>query len=112
MFMGMLEFAKFNGKWDIKIEGLGISAMVSEVQNTLLKSAKPNLLSPLLPARPAQVHHGCQRKNFRDGVIGLLKGQPLTTTPTRLHTLSRLQHDSCSTPAQRIGQPRAKVRGE
>jgi len=30
--MGMLEFGKFNGKFDIQIRGLGVDALVSEVR--------------------------------------------------------------------------------
>lgn len=33
----MLEFGKFDGKFDTKIEGLGLKLFVSEVQNTVLK---------------------------------------------------------------------------
>ena len=39
-FRNMLSFGKFNGQFDIAIEGLGYSTRVSEVQNTLLKSAQ------------------------------------------------------------------------
>jgi len=37
-FVGMLEFGKFNGKFDIRIRGLGVDALVSSIQNTDLKS--------------------------------------------------------------------------
>jgi len=40
LFMGMLEFGKFNGKFDTKITGLGLNLLISEVQNTQLKSPK------------------------------------------------------------------------
>lgn len=39
-FMKMLSFGKFNGKFDTKIEGLGLNMLVSEVQNTELKVPK------------------------------------------------------------------------
>ena len=39
-FMGMLTFGKFNGKYDTRISGLGLDMLVSEVQNTELKSPK------------------------------------------------------------------------
>ena len=39
-FVKMLEFGKFDGKFDTKIEGLGLKLMVSEVQNTELKGPK------------------------------------------------------------------------
>jgi hypothetical protein len=38
--MKMLSFDKFNGKFDTRINGLGIDVMVSEVQNTMLKEPK------------------------------------------------------------------------
>lgn len=38
---GMLEFGKFDGVWDIRINGLGIDARVSEIANTKLK--EPNV---------------------------------------------------------------------
>jgi hypothetical protein len=39
-FMKMLSFGKFNDKYDIRIHGLGMDMLVSEVQNTELKSPK------------------------------------------------------------------------
>ena len=39
-FMTMLSFDKFNGKFDTRINGLGLDLFVSEVQNTILKQTK------------------------------------------------------------------------
>jgi len=39
-FAEMLTFDKFDGKFDVKIEGLGLKYFVSEVQNTVLKESK------------------------------------------------------------------------
>lgn len=39
-FMKMLSFDKFNGKFDTRINGLGLDLYVSEVQNTVLKQPK------------------------------------------------------------------------
>ncbi|CAE7247123.1 hypothetical protein AK812_SmicGene4990 [Symbiodinium microadriaticum] len=39
-FCGMLEFGRFNDKWDVKIEGLGCKYFVSEVEKTVLKESK------------------------------------------------------------------------
>lgn len=36
----MLEFGKFDGKFDIRVNGLGIDAKISDVANTLLKEPK------------------------------------------------------------------------
>lgn len=35
--MSMIKFGKYNGKFDIKVDGHGINALVSEISNTLLK---------------------------------------------------------------------------
>jgi len=43
--MKMLTFGKFNGKFDTKIEGLGLDMLVSEVQNTELKVPKVGFIS-------------------------------------------------------------------
>lgn len=39
-FVNMLSFGKFNDKYDTRINGLGLDMLVSEVQNTELKSPK------------------------------------------------------------------------
>lgn len=39
-FSSMLRFEKINGTWEVVIDGLGISAVVSDIQNTLLKEPK------------------------------------------------------------------------
>lgn len=39
-FVKMLQFGKFNGKFDVKIEGLGLQYFVSEVEKTVLKDSK------------------------------------------------------------------------
>ena len=36
----MLRFDEYDGLWDIQIDGLGVVARVSEIQNTELKSPK------------------------------------------------------------------------
>lgn len=39
-FMKMLSFGKFKGKFDTRINGLGLDLLISEVQNTVLKQTK------------------------------------------------------------------------
>lgn len=39
-FMAMLTFGKFNGKFDTRIQGLGLDLLVSEIENTILKQPK------------------------------------------------------------------------
>ena len=84
-FMGMLEFGKFGGadsQWDIKIEGLGIRAFVSEIMNTDLKSVKVKTAIPTV----ARVTQGCvisfaagaAQRMAADGLIVLLEGREAT----------------------------------
>merc|ERR1719310_2677432 len=54
-FMGMLEFDKFNDKFDVKIEGLGLKHFVSEVEKTvfLKSSSASSSLSTLMVSAKA-----------------------------------------------------------
>lgn len=61
-FMGMLEFGEFNGKFDTKIEGLGMKYLVSEIQNTKLKT-----ISKFIPT-VAEVSQG-EVVNFVQGAL-------------------------------------------
>lgn len=45
-FMEMIRFEKVNGEWDVVIDGLGINATVSAIQNTDLKSPKVSKCIP------------------------------------------------------------------
>jgi cytidylate kinase len=110
MFMGMLEFAKFNGKWDIKIEGLGIRAMVSEVQNTLLKSAKVKSTIPTV-ARQTQgtvvkFAAAAAQKMAADGLIVLLEGREATVN----YIPSRYRYTLTMSDNVALGQRRAAQR--
>merc|ERR1712187_468864 len=62
MGMGMLEFGEFNGKFDTKIEGLGLKYLVSEIQNTKLKE-----ISKFIPT-VAEVSQG-EVINFVQGAL-------------------------------------------
>eukprot|EP00930_Biecheleria_cincta_P062386 TRINITY_DN4785_c0_g1_i1.p1 TRINITY_DN4785_c0_g1~~TRINITY_DN4785_c0_g1_i1.p1 ORF type:complete len:378 (+),score=86.55 TRINITY_DN4785_c0_g1_i1:94-1227(+) len=61
-FMGMLEFGEFNGKFDTKIEGLGMRYLVSDIQNTKLKA-----ISKFIPT-VAEVSQG-EVVNFVQGAL-------------------------------------------
>ena len=39
-FMGMLSFGQFDGVWTTRINGLGVDALISDIQNTVLKGPK------------------------------------------------------------------------
>lgn len=56
LFMNMLEFGKFDGKYDIRINGLGFhNTLISSIQNTLLKDS--NKVGKYIPT-VAQVTQG------------------------------------------------------
>ena len=86
-FVSMLEFGKFNGKYDTKIEGLGIKAYISEIQNTELKSPKVSKNIPtvaeftqgevILFAAAAVETMG------KDGIFVLLEGREQTVNYVR-----------------------------
>jgi len=86
-FMSMLEFKKFNGKFDTKISGLGIDALVSEVQNTDLKVPKVAKNIPTV----AEVTQGevilfaadAIKKMGDDGIFVLLEGREQTVNYVR-----------------------------
>mmetsp|Transcript_15093 Transcript_15093/g.27268 ORF Transcript_15093/g.27268 Transcript_15093/m.27268 type:complete len:452 (-) Transcript_15093:261-1616(-) len=86
-FMGMLEFGKFNGKFDTKITGLGLNLLISEVQNTQLKSPKVSKNIPTV----AEVTQGevvlfasdAISKMGADGIFTLLEGREQTVNYVR-----------------------------
>lgn len=81
-FMAMLEFDKFNEQWDIRINGLGIDCLVSEVKNTELKGPKVSKNIPTV----AKVTQGqvvkfaadATKKMGEDGLNVLLEGREAT----------------------------------
>ncbi|KAL3816152.1 hypothetical protein ACHAXA_001639 [Cyclostephanos tholiformis] len=110
-FMGMLEFGKFNGKFDIKICGLGLDLLVSEVQNTALKAPKVSKNIPTV----AEVTQGevvlfasdAIAKMGEDGIFVLLEGREQTVnyvrTPLRFTlTLSDMSLIGKRRAAQRL----------
>lgn len=90
-FAGMLEFGKFNGRFDTKICGLGLDLLVSEVQNTVLKGPKVSKNIPTV----AEVTQGevvmfassAVKQMGEDGIFVLLEGREQTVnyfrTPLR-----------------------------
>lgn len=81
-FMGMLEFGKFDGKWDIKISGCGVDALVGDIKNTDLKGPKVSKNIPTV----AKVTQGqvvkfaadATKKMGEDGLNVLLEGREAT----------------------------------
>lgn len=62
-FVSMLEFGEFNGKFDVKIEGLGMKYNVSDIVNTKLQAVAKNI--PTV----AEVTQG-EVVNFVQGALG------------------------------------------
>mmetsp|Transcript_5600 Transcript_5600/g.12736 ORF Transcript_5600/g.12736 Transcript_5600/m.12736 type:complete len:401 (+) Transcript_5600:78-1280(+) len=110
-FVSMLEFGKFNGKFDTKISGLGLDLLISEVQNTELKVPKVSKNIPTV----AEVTQGevvlfasdAIKKMGEDGIFVLLEGREQTVnyvrTPLRFTlTLSDMSLIGKRRAAQRL----------
>eukprot|EP00581_Thalassiosira_minuscula_P005189 CAMPEP_0183737966 /NCGR_PEP_ID=MMETSP0737-20130205/53501_1 /TAXON_ID=385413 /ORGANISM="Thalassiosira miniscula, Strain CCMP1093" /LENGTH=336 /DNA_ID=CAMNT_0025972389 /DNA_START=380 /DNA_END=1390 /DNA_ORIENTATION=- len=110
-FMKMLEFGKFNGKFDTKISGLGLDLLISEVQNTELKVPKVSKNIPTV----AEVTQGevilfasdAIKQMGEDGIFVLLEGREQTVnyvrTPLRFTlTLSDMSLIGKRRAAQRL----------
>ncbi|KAL3918089.1 MAG: hypothetical protein SGILL_004406 [Bacillariaceae sp.] len=86
-FMSMLSFGKFNGKYDTRIQGLGLDMLVSQVQNTELKSPKVSKNIPTV----AEVTQGevilfaakAVETMGQDGLFVLLEGREQTVNYVR-----------------------------
>lgn len=79
---GMLEFGKFDGKFDIRINGLGIDVKVSEVANTLLKEPRVSKNIPTVAERTqgevVKFAGDACKKMGEDGTVVLLEGREQT----------------------------------
>lgn len=86
-FVNMLSFGKFNGKYDTRINGLGLDMLVSEVQNTELKSPKVSKNIPTV----AEMTQGevilfaadAVETMGKDGLFVLLEGREQTVNYVR-----------------------------
>jgi cytidylate kinase len=86
-FVNMLSFGKFNDKYDTRINGLGLDMLVSEVQNTELKSPKVSKNIPTV----AEVTQGevilfaakAVETMGKDGLFVLLEGREQTVNYVR-----------------------------
>jgi len=86
-FIGMLSFGKFDGKYDTRINGLGLDMLVSRVQNTELKSPKVSKNIPTV----AEVTQGevilfaadAVDTMGKDGIFVLLEGREQTVNYVR-----------------------------
>ena len=90
-FMTMLSFDKFDGKFDTRINGLGIDVLVSDVQNTMLKESKvaKNIPTVAEVTQGEVITFAAEAINIMsaDGVSILLEGREQTVnyvlTPLR-----------------------------
>lgn len=109
-FVGMLEFGKFNGKFDTRIRGLGLDVLVSEIQNTALKAPKVSKNIPTV----AEVTQGevitfaaaAVQRMGDDGVFVLLEGREQTVDYVR----TPLRFTLTLSDASLIGKRRAAQR--
>ena len=81
-FMGMLEFGKFEGAWDIRVRGLGVDALVSKVKNTTLKAPLVAKNIPTVAERTqgevVTFAAAAAKKMGDDGLVVLLEGREAT----------------------------------
>lgn len=86
-FVDMLSFGKFEGNYDTRIHGLGLDMLVSQVQNTELKSPKVSKNIPTV----AEMTQGevilfaaaAVEKMGKDGLFVLLEGREQTVNYVR-----------------------------
>ena len=109
-FMGMLTFGKFAGKWDIKIDGLGISALVSEIKNTDLKGPKVSKNIPTVAEQTqgevVKFAAGAATQMGDDGLIVLLEGREATVN----YIPSKFRYTLTMSDTVVLGQRRAAQR--
>jgi cytidylate kinase len=109
-FMTMLSFDKFNGKFDTRINGLGLDLYISEVQNTVLKQPKVSKNIPTV----AEVTQGevisfaaeAIKVMSEDGVSILLEGREQTVN----YVLTPLRFTLTLSDESLIGKRRAAQR--
>mmetsp|Transcript_13841 Transcript_13841/g.27189 ORF Transcript_13841/g.27189 Transcript_13841/m.27189 type:complete len:379 (-) Transcript_13841:128-1264(-) len=108
----MLEFGKFNGKFDVKISGLGYELFVSDVCNTVLKGPKVGKNIPTVAGVTQGEVIGFVQNALnimtKDGVNVLLEGREQTLnyirTPYRFElVLDDVNIIGARRAAQRIG---------
>lgn len=79
---GMLEFGEFDGKFDIRVNGLGLDVKVSEVANTLLKEPKVAKNIPAIAKETqgevVKFAGDAVRKMGEAGTVVLLEGRQQT----------------------------------
>jgi len=84
-YLKMLEFGQFGGKFDTKIEGLGMKDMVSEVANTKLKT-----ISSFIPT-VAKVTQGEVVKFVQDALAKMSAGGVNVILEGRTETLNHIR---------------------
>jgi len=84
-FVNMLEFNRFNGKFDVKIEGLGMKHLVSEVEKTVLKTVGKNIptIAEVTQGEVVNFVQIALKKMSDSGVNVLLEGREQTLNHIR-----------------------------
>jgi len=109
-FMSMLSFGKFNGKFDTKINGLGLDLLVSEIQNTELKQPKVSKNIPTVAEKTQgeviSFAAGAIKTMSEDGISILLEGREQTVN----YVLTPLRFTLTLSDETLIGKRRAAQR--
>merc|ERR1740130_668144 len=102
-FMGYLTFDKFGDTFDTKIEGLGMKHMVSEVQNTVLKTVSKDIptVAEKTQGEVVTFIQDALKKMTADGVNVLLEGRSQTLNYIRTPHRFELKLKDMSVVGQR-----------
>jgi hypothetical protein len=104
-FMGYLTFDKFGDSFDTKIEGLGMKHMVSEVQNTVLKTVGKNIPTVAEKTQGEVIGfiQDALKKMTADGMNVLLEGRTQTLNYIRTPHRFELKLKDMSVVGKRQG---------
>jgi cytidylate kinase len=109
-FMQMMSFDKFNNKFDIKVQGLGLDFLVSEVSNTLLKEPKVGKNIPTVAEQTqgevVKFAGAATKLMGDDGIVVLLEGRQQTVD----YVPTTLRFNLIMSDTDVIGQRRAAQR--
>merc|ERR1712039_346337 len=106
-FMSMLEFGKFNGKFDIKIEGLGMKHYVSEIMHTELQAVQTDIptVAEVTQGEVIKFVQGALAKMSADGKTVLVEGRMQTLNYIRTpHRFELVLKDPTIIGIRRISQ--------
>eukprot|EP00591_Stephanopyxis_turris_P002044 CAMPEP_0195524172 /NCGR_PEP_ID=MMETSP0794_2-20130614/23857_1 /TAXON_ID=515487 /ORGANISM="Stephanopyxis turris, Strain CCMP 815" /LENGTH=328 /DNA_ID=CAMNT_0040654339 /DNA_START=355 /DNA_END=1341 /DNA_ORIENTATION=+ len=108
-FMKMLQFGKFNDKYDTHIQGLGVDTYISEIENTVLKQPSVGKNIPTVAAvtqgEIVQFARSAMELMKSNGIMVLLEGreQTLNYIPTK-HKFTLIMSDEALIGKRRAAQ--------